>query len=141
MTPRKIYLVGSLRNPAISECATKLRAAGHSVFDDWYAAGEKADDAWRDYEKARGRTYREALRGHAAEHVFAFDIRHLYDADTVVLLLPAGKSGHMEIAWAAGKGKHTHIVLDQDYDRWDVMYKFVDEVWDSVDDLIAGLGS
>ena len=137
MTYRKIYLVGSLRNPSISAVADKLRDAGHYTFDDWFAAGDKADDAWRDYEIARGRTYREALTGHAAAHVFAFDKEHLEKADCVILALPAGKSGHLELGWAAGAGKETHIILDKDYDRWDVMYLFADGVWDSVDELTA----
>lgn len=149
---RNIYLVGSLRNPEIPNIAAKLREAGHYVFDDWYAAGERADDTWRDYEMSRGRTYREALKGHAAQHVFAFDKEHLTLADTVVLALPAGKSGHGEVFWAAGwrdaanfltpnlSTKEAHILLDADYDRWDVMYNFMNGVWDSVDELAAHLG-
>lgn len=133
---KNIYLIGSLRNPQIPEIAEMLREAGHFVFDDWYAAGEKADDAWRAYEIGRGRTYREALQGHAARHVYAFDRQHLHRCDTVVLALPAGKSSHMELGWACGAGKDTHVLLDKDYDRWDVMYQFATGVWDSVDQLL-----
>ena len=61
-----IYLIGSLRNPEVPLISDKLRKEGYEVFDDWYAAGEKADDNWRDYEQQRGRTYVEALSGLAA---------------------------------------------------------------------------
>ena len=58
---RKIYLIGSLRNPDIQDHAEFFREAGHEVFDDWYAAGEKADDAWQAYEQTRGRAYYQAI--------------------------------------------------------------------------------
>lgn len=134
--PRKIYLVGSLRNPEVPKFGSRLRALGHNVFDDWYAAGERADDAWREYEIARGRSYRDAINGHAAQNVLAFDKRHLDWATTIILLLPAGKSGHLEIGRAIGEKKETHIVLDADYDRWDVMYGLATDVWKSADELI-----
>ena len=89
-----IYLIGSLRNPEIPRIAQKLRAlTNDEIFDDWFSAGKDADDNWRDYEKARGRTYIEALGGLAAQHVFAFDLHHLHRCQAAVLMLPAGKSG------------------------------------------------
>ncbi len=133
-----IYLIGSLRNPQVPVIAEQLRAAGHETFDDWYAAGPEADDKWRDYERGRGRSYPEALSGYAAGHVFDFDRHHLERADAVVLMLPAGKSGHLELGWAIGRGKPGYILLD-DPERWDVMYKFATGVFYSVDDLIMAL--
>lgn len=133
-----IYLIGSLRNPEVIEIAKILRNKGHEVFDDWYAAGEIADDSWRDYEKQRGRSYVEGLSGLAAEHVYNFDRHHLEKADTGILVLPAGKSGHLELGWLLGRGKRGYILLD-DPDRWDVMYKFADGVFVNIEDLLAAL--
>jgi hypothetical protein len=133
-----IYVIGSLRNPEIPRIATRLRDHGHEVFDDWFAAGPEADDKWRDYERGRGRTYVEALRGHAAKHVFAFDRLHLARATTVVLVLPAGKSGHLELGWALGQGKRGYVLLDNP-ERWDVMYQFATGVVTSVDELMERL--
>ena len=70
---RKIYLIGSLRNPEVPKMAQEIRKLGFDVFDDWYAAGERADDSWKEYEISRGHNYREALSGYAADHVFDFD--------------------------------------------------------------------
>lgn len=133
--PPQIYVIGSLRNSSVPEVSNELRRQpigrrlGNrlAVFDDWYAAGPEADDKWRDYEKARGHTYIQALAGHAAKNVFEFDRRHLSMSDGALLVLPAGKSGHLELGWMAGKEKWTGILLD-DSDRWDVMYKFADWV-------------
>lgn len=120
----KIYLVGSLRNPLIPAIASELRDEGHEVFDDWYAAGPEADDYWQKYEKGRGRSYAEALDGFAAEHVFQFDRYHLNQAQAVVLVLPAGKSGHLEFGYCVGQGKPGFILLDKEPERYDVMYRF-----------------
>lgn len=131
-----IYLIGSLRNPSVPDIANMLRSHGLDVFDDWYAAGPTADDSWRDYEQQRGRSFEEALQGRAARHVFNFDFRHLDDATTAVLMLPAGKSGHLELGWALGRGKKGFVLLDNP-ERWDVMYQFASGVTTDIDKLVV----
>ncbi len=121
----KVYLIGSLRNPGVPVVGSALRKCGFDVFDDWFAAGPRADDHWQEYEqKVRGHTFIEALEGRAARHVFEFDKRNLDDSDAGVLVLPAGKSGHMELGYLAGQGKPVYILLDQEPERYDVMYGF-----------------
>jgi len=139
----KVYLIGSLRNPDIPLIGQAIRGIGHEVFDDWMAAGPTADDCWRDYERLRGRTYIEALQGHAARHVFEFDKHHLDTSDAAVLILPAGKSGHLELGYMIGRGKPGYILLDEssgagDF-RYDVMYRFATRVVETLDDLLGEL--
>jgi nucleoside 2-deoxyribosyltransferase len=136
-----IYLVGSLRDPAVPEIGRALRAAGFDVFDDWHAAGPIADDSWRDYEKARNHSYTEALNGHAANHVFDFDYLHLQRADIGVMVMPAGKSGHLEIGYLAGQGKPAYILFDKEPERYDVMYKLCAGICFSLDELLEELGN
>lgn len=93
----RLYIIGSLRNPEIPRVAQTLRDMGHTVFDSWFAAGPEADDHWQAYSKARGQTYEEALQDYAAQNVFHFDKRHLDRADAAILVLPAGRSGHLEL--------------------------------------------
>lgn len=135
----KIYLVGSLRNEAIPHIANKLRPLGYEVFDDWFAGGKIADDEWQAYENVRGRSYGEALAGHAAQHIFHFDKGHIDSSDIGVLVMPAGRSGHLELGYMAGQGKRTYILFDQVPERYDVMYNFADEVFFNVEDLIKEL--
>lgn len=139
--PLKVYVIGSLRNPRVPEVAKALREAGFEVFDDWYAAGERADDAWQEYEKARGRTYEQALQGHAAKHVFNFDKTHLDASDAAILVGPAGKSGHLELGYMIGKGKLGYILIDPVTadSRWDVMYQFADRATQELDQIIEDL--
>ena len=118
----KVYVIGSLRNSRVPEFSSELRMLGFDVFDDWFASGPEADDKWRDYEQARQHGFFDAIKGYAARSTFDFDFKHLNEADVVVLLLPAGKSGHMELGWAIGNGKPGYIVCDEYPERWDVLY-------------------
>jgi nucleoside 2-deoxyribosyltransferase len=135
----KVYVIGSLRNPKIPEIANKIREAGFEVFDDWYAAGPEADDKWKEYEQGRGRGYSDALSGAAATNVYEFDKRNLDSSDAVVLVLPAGRSGHLELGYCLGKGTPGFILLEDGVDRWDVMYKFANGVTDNLDHIIKHL--
>jgi hypothetical protein len=135
----KIYLVGALKNDNIPKLAASLRSDGHDVFDDWFSAGIHADTIWKDYEQNRGRTYIQALRAPVAEKNFSFDVDNIEASDTVILVLPAGRSAHLELGYAAGLRKDTHILLDCEYDRWDLMYRFSSHVWDDAEAMRAHL--
>ena len=134
-----IYLIGSLRNPTIPELGNVLRGKGFEIFDDWFAGGKIADDEWQAYETTRGRSYPAALSGFAAKHVFDFDKYHLDRSDAAILVLPAGKSGHLELGYMAGKGKKTYVLFDKEPDRWDVMYRFTDGVFFDVEEMAKQL--
>lgn len=135
----KVYLIGSLRENTVPKVAARLREVGFDVFDDWRAPGPEADDWWRKYEKAKGVTYKEALEGPAANNIFEFDKRHLDEADACVLVLPAGKSGHMELGYILGCGKPGYALFEEEPERWDVMYRFANDVFFDVDDLVETL--
>lgn len=134
-----IYLIGSLRNEKVPIIANKLREVGHEVFDQWYGAGPEADDYWQKYSKGKGLSYKEALADHGAQHVYNFDRRFLDLASTVVLVLPAGKSGHLELGYALGRGKKGFILLDGEPERYDVMYNFATAVCMDFEELLDEL--
>lgn len=137
---KTIYLVGSLRNPDVPAIGRAIRDLGFDVFDDWHAAGPHADDEWQRYEDSRGHSYKQALANHAAKHVFAFDKHHLDRSDIGVLIMPAGKSGHLELGYLAGQGKKTFVLFDKRPERYDVMYQFATGgVHFSLDELLKEL--
>lgn len=136
---KSIYVIGSLRNPKVPLLGAGLRELGFNVFDDWFAASEIADDSWQAYEKARGRNFAEALAGYAAQHVFHFDKAHLDRCDAAVLLLPAGRSGHLELGYQIGRGKPGYILMESEPDRFDVMYNFASGVFFDPKDLFRVL--
>lgn len=135
----KVYLIGSLRNPAVPLLGHDLRQLGFDVFDDWYAAGEKADDAWCAYEQARGHTFAEALQGHTAQHVFEYDYRHLMSSDVGVMIMPTGKSGHIEAGFLVGHNKPVYVLLPDEPERFDIMYAFFAGVFTDRKGLVTAL--
>ena len=136
-----VYLIGSLRNPEVSKVAKALRKQGFEVFDDWHAAGKIADDSWRDYEQAKGHSYSDALQGHAARHVFHHDLFHLRRSHGCVLVLPAGKSGHLEFGYVVGLGKPGFILLNGEPERFDAMTQFAYSVQSTVQQCVQDLKS
>ena len=139
MSELRIYLIGSLANRGIVALANRLRDEGWDVFDDWISPGEEADEKWREYEQLRGRGYKEALNGRHAHHIFEFDFKHLQEADVVVMVLPCGRSGHLELGWAIGQGKPAYILFDGEPERYDLMYALVDDVFFSEQSLFDAL--
>lgn len=123
---KQVYIAGSLRNNAIVNIHKWIEEnTNWTVFSDWKAAHPDGDDAWRDYEKSLGYSFKQALKRPAAQNIFQFDKKHIDASDAMVLVLPAGKSGHLELGYAVGKGKKTAILLEQeDPERWDIMYQF-----------------
>ncbi len=65
-------------------------------------------------------------------------------ADTFVLVLPCGRSAHLELGWAVGAEKRTAILLDPDPKTNTVtpelMYKMVDHIALDALDLLDWLG-
>lgn len=136
---KSIYLIGSLRNDKVPQVGNLLRAAGFDAFDDWYGAGPEADDKWRDYENLKGRSHKEALYGYAARNTYEFDRRHLDRCDLAVLVMPGGKSAHLELGYFIGSGKPGFIYFDAVPERWDVMHQFATDVFTSDEELLQGL--
>lgn len=123
-----VYLIGSLKNPEVPKVAQAIRALGFEVFDDWYAVGPEADDYWRDYEKAKGHNFAQALAGYSARHIFEFDKHHIDRCSIGILLMPSGKSAHLELGYMAGQDKTTIYCYDQEPERYDIMVQFANHV-------------
>lgn len=139
-----IYLAGSLSNPRIPEYHKTLEHHfDGEVFSDWYAAGPEADDHWKAYEQSLGNDYISGLAGAAARNVYAFDKKHIDRAKYMVLALPAGKSGHLELGYFLGTGRVGIIQLDDTDVRWDVMYQFASHITLNINetvDVLKGYG-
>jgi hypothetical protein len=137
-----IYLIGALKNNRIPEIGNILRSQGYDVMDEWFTPGKEADENWQKYEKLRGRSYGEALRGRAATNIFLFDRSYLDLADVVILVAPAGKSAMIELGYAKGRGKKAYILLDGvDPERFDIMPGFADKIFVTEVELLEHLKS
>ena len=137
---RSIYLAGSLKNQIdIPQLANDIKALGIEPFCDWLSPGEHADQHWREYSQRRGLTYANALKSYAATHIYEFDRHHLDRCDAIALLMPAGKSAHMEFGYMIGARKPGFILFDEEPEKWDVMYQFATGIFFNRADLLAEL--
>ena len=136
---KSIYIIGSLRNTKVPEVGDKLREAGYEAFDQWYSAGPDADDHFKQYHIDRGNSYSKALESYAARHIFNFDKTHLDRCDAAIIVLPGGRSAHLELGYIIGTGKPGYVLLDNESDRWDLMYQFASGIYSSVEQLIKEL--
>jgi hypothetical protein len=59
-------------------------------------------------------------------------------ADAFVMVLPCGRSAHLELGWACGKGKRT-IILALDYNEPELMYLEADAICLTVEEVDAWL--
>ena len=136
---KSIYVIGSLANKKIPYFANELRKLGFIVYDQWWAPGPLADSYWRHYTKIRKLSYKEALQDCAATHIFEFDKELIDKSDIVVMLMNGGRSAHMELGYAIGKGKKGYILFEGEPKRYDVMYQFATEIFFDRGELIAKL--
>lgn len=125
----RIYVASSWRNarqPAIVEL---LRSLGNEVYDfrnpapgnDGFRWSE-IDPAWQAWD---AESFRAALEHPVARAGFALDMNALRDCHACVLVLPCGRSAHLELGWACGYGKRTAVLLEGKNEP-ELMYRMVD---------------
>jgi hypothetical protein len=140
-----VYVASSWRNPTYPAVIHALRAAGIDHYDfrnppdgaafNWAQIGGPAGGA-----TVPQATYLTMLDHPAAKAGFAADMAALQRADVCVLVLPCGRSAHLELGWAAGAGKRTAVLLD-DPTTPELMYRMVDHLSPTIPDLIRWLGA
>jgi hypothetical protein len=148
---RRIYLASSWRNLYQPNMVDLLRQSGHQVYDfrnpgeGWNSpvpgvlkgfAWSDLDPAWKEWDNE---SYRALLLGHpVAARVFESDWQAMQWADTGVLLLPSGRSAHIEAGYFTGAGKELHIVLT-DPQEPELMYRMATAIHLGGRELVAAL--
>lgn len=126
----KIYLASSWRNARQPAVLAALREAGHEVYDfrnpvpgdngfSWRSTSGRPTGEWSVSD------YTEALAHPVAQRGFGYDMSALRWCDACVLVLPCGRSAHMEFGWAVGAGKRG-LVLCENLDEPELMYLMAD---------------
>lgn len=109
----KIYVASSWRNGYQPGVVAFLRCAGHDVYDFRHPAPGHYGFAWSDIEpdwrQWKPESFRQGLDHPIAQTGFGFDSRAMEWADQCVLVLPAGRSAHLEAGWFVGKGRPISI--------------------------------
>lgn len=70
---------------------------------------------------------------------FNRDFAAMDKADVFVLVLPCGRSAHLELGWAIGMKKRTAILLEDPIEP-ELMYRMVDYLAPSLFNLLGWLG-
>lgn len=157
MKPGRVYVASSWRNAMQAGVVAALRSASIDCYDFKHPAPGNDGFHWSDvmpsYRKvgvggaeqlADSAEYVESLKHPIAEEGFRRDFEAMVDCDACVLVLPCGRSAHLELGWFVGQGKRTAILLDGDLNNGlvtpELMYKMVDYVAPTLWDLLGWLG-
>lgn len=125
---RKIYVASSWRNPVQQDIVNVLRQAGHDVYDFRNPAPGQHGFGWSEVNPdwlqwTPEQFVKDLYSGHpSVERGFGLDKGALDWCDTCVLVLPCGRSAHLEAGYAAGQGKLTLFFLHQDKFEPELMY-------------------
>ncbi len=140
----KIYVASSWRNQWQPGVVDALRQHGHEVYD-FRNPPNRTGFGWRqvalDMAGREAVSAEEAIKALAhpiAQAGFKSDHDAMEWADAFVMVLPCGKSAHLELGWACGKGKRT-IILWVLHDAPELMYLEADDIVTSIPELIETL--
>lgn len=138
-TMAKIYVASSWRNAFYPDVVTKLREAGHEVYDFRNPPHGKGGFHWSDvdpnFQNWTVEQYVAGLKDPWSEQQFKSDLEAMEWADTCVLVLPCGRSAHTEAGWFAGRGCKT-IAYIPEMQEAELMYKLFSAVTGSLDELV-----
>lgn len=137
-----IYLASSWRNPYQPWMVDLLRQNGHQVYDfrnPPHSTGFGWHEIGLDAKTCTAEQYRAALLTHPrAAQGFNADFAAMRWADTGLLVLPCGRSAHLELGWMAGAGKRT-IILTRDGEEPELMALLADKICISPDEVLSEL--
>lgn len=138
----KIYVASSWRNDLQPTVVQRLEREGHDVYDFRHPAPgnngfhwSAIDEAWRDWSP---QAFRAALDHPVAREGYGHDIGALEAAEATVLVLPSGRSAHLEAGFAAGSGQRV-FVLALEQTEPELMYLMCEKICCSVDELVDAL--
>lgn len=132
------YVASSWRNEYLHRGVVEvIRAAGHEVYDfrnprpgDNGFHWSEIDPDWKNWSP---RTFRASLEHPIAVAGLNSDVSALRIADAVILVMPCGRSAHLELGYAIGAGKKTAILLSDG--EPELMYGMADRVLVDIDDV------
>lgn len=156
--PSYVYVASSWRNPMQPAVIHTLRAAQIDCYDfrnpdggtgfawrevmpDYTGPRLGAEPAIRDKgsDWVSADQYLQMVNHPRAIEGYDADFAAMEKADTFVMVLPCGKSAHLELGWAIGAGKRTAILLEDPVEP-ELMYRGADCLARNLFDLLGWLG-
>lgn len=123
----KIYVASSWRNDRQPIVVEFLRSLGHDVYDFRNPSPGNKGFSWRRVADRNQLTqpglFRDTVLTHPiAVEGFNHDMTALRAAECTVLVLPCGRSAHLELGYATGAGQKTIVLFDELIDEPELMY-------------------
>lgn len=138
----RIYAASSWRNIYQAEIVGLLRYFGHQVYDfknPNQAKGFAWSDIDKEWEKWDRNNYRQLLLSHPrAAQGFMSDYRAMQWADVCVLVLPCGRSAHLEAGYFNGANKRLVVYMPETQEP-DLMYLMAQNICFTADELEQAL--
>jgi hypothetical protein len=137
----KIYVASSWRNEKQDDVVSILRDCGYLVYDfkhpedgnngfKWSAI----DENWKNWTPEQ---FKSNLDHPVADSGFMLDYNALMLCDVCVLVMPCGRSAHLELGYAMGLGKFGFILLSDG--EPELMYKMAQRICTCMGDLLYEL--
>lgn len=134
----RIYVASSWRNYIHPKVVERLRELGHETYD--FKRDETANFHWSEVGiNSEGETFDNYVRGVHTERAwrgYMSDYAALADCDVCVLVLPCGRSSHLELGYAAGRFKKTAVLFQgEEVVTPELMYLACDKLARDMEDL------
>ena len=147
----RIYVASSWRNEVRQQTAVSaLRDKGHDVYDfrnpsdgdngfGWHQCAMKGETPLMHREMMQDPAFfrDEVLTHPMARAGFEKDMGALRSADVTVLVLPCGRSAHLELGWATGAGQKTIVLLDDPMSEPELMYLACTHICTSLAEVVS----
>ena len=138
----KIYVASSWRCEHQQKVVTALRKEGYDVYDFRNPAPGNNGFHWSDIDQEwKGwdpNEFRMALKHKVAVDGYLRDFDALAEADATVLVMPCGRSAHLELGYAAGADQITGVLLTGPCEP-ELMYRLADFISVGIDELVSEL--
>lgn len=138
----KIYVASSWRNNHQPRVVESLRNAGYEVYDfknprpgDNGFHWSEIDPNWKEWTPEE---YRENLNNPIADKGFKSDFDAMLWADTCVLVMPSGRSAHIEAGYFVGAGKRLVILIPEKSEP-ELMYRMTPHICTSLYEVLLAL--
>jgi hypothetical protein len=135
----KIYVASSWRNNYQPTVVEALRADGHEVYDFKNPEEGKGGFHWSDidpdWKNWTPGQFRKHLKHPIALDGFLTDYKAMEWADVCVLVMPCGRSAHIEAGYFVGHPGKKLLILLSDGEP-ELMYGMADRICVSLDELL-----
>lgn len=143
----KIYVASSWRNTVQPYVVPSLRQYESAEVYDFRAPQKNGgkgfhwseiDPSWQSW---NAEEFRKNLDHELACRGFEADMTSLKEADATLLVMPCGRSAHLELGYACGRGQETAIYLPEDrlanyMVEPELMYKMAGRILNSMDEVM-----